>query len=607
MALLVVVFNASYHFWNIIGLNYIGSGIDFLLREFRDPLTKVKWPFGWDFSEGHGVMQVISLFFAAMLVTGLFKMVSQVLSSERMAALVHVRIIPRLQRQVFDKIQNLSFSYFDKASTGAIINKAAGDVQSVRAFVDTVLVEGLTLMITLSLYATNMILINLKLALVCLFTLPLMVLSSYVFSHIVRPRIHRSRVLFDRLVLGLSEYVEGVKTVKGLSLEERLGEDLHARNDAVEAQQRSVFWCTSLFSPTINTLSQLGIVVLLIYGGRLAIDGKIEIGTGLVVFATLLQQFSNQINSFSHLIAAIQESFTGAQRIFGVLDTPVPVSQAENPVRLRRMRGAVEFENVCFEFTENKTALENINFKVEPGTCVALMGETGSGKSAMLNLLARFYDPQKGEIRIDGYNVKQLDLDQMRRDIGVLFQETFLFADTVINNIRFGNPEASEEEVYEAARQAHVHDFILQLDDGYQSYIQEGAKNLSGGQRQRIGLARVLLSNPHILLLDDPSSAVDSKTEKAIFEAIEDTIKSRTTFMVAHRISTLKRADRILVLKQGRIVQDGDHETLLRQPGHYRDAALLQAEYGKQATGEKTPDVLAGDLKKNAMKKAVSW
>ena len=582
MATFVILFNVSFHFWNIIGLNYIGTSIDYLIHTFRDTSTLIKWPFSYDLSVGHSTIQVVFMLFAAILLTGLLKMVAQFVSSERMAVLVHVRIIPQLQRKVFQKIQNLSFSYFDKESSGAIINKAAGDVQSVRAFVETVLVEGLTLSVTLTLYFSNMLMIHKRLALYCMVAIPLMALSSYLFSRIVRPRMLHSRTLFDRLVLGLSEYVEGIKTVKGLSLEKRLGKELHRKNDDVEKQQYRVFWCTSLFSPSINLMSQIGMIILLIYGGHLAMRGEIEIGTGLVVFASLLQQFSNQINSFSHLIATIQESFTGAQRIFEVLDTPVPVSQPAKPVEVKKIRGDVEFKDVSFEFTANKTALQNISFSVTEGTCVALMGETGSGKSALLHLLARFYDPQQGQVKIDGHDIRDLDLSLVRHDIGVLFQETFLFADSVLNNIRFGNPQVSVDEIVKAAKQAHIHDFIMQLDKGYESFVQEGAKNLSGGQRQRIGLARALLSNPSILLLDDPSSAVDSKTEKAIFEAIQDTIATRTTFMVAHRISTLRRADRILVLKHGRIIQDGSHDELLNQEGPYREAAFLQSEYGRK-------------------------
>lgn len=582
VALSVVIFNVLFHVWNIIGLNYIGVGIDYLIHHFQDEQTVIRWPFGWDFSKGLEHLEVAFLIFSAIIGVGILKFVSQLVSAERLAVLVHKRIIPKLQNQVFRKLQNLSFSFFDRESSGAIINKASGDVSSVRSFVDTVLVEGLTLMITTVLYASNMLLIHPRLAMLCMGAIPLMFVAVFIFSRIVRPRMLLSRELFDKLVLALSENVEGIKTVKGLSLENHLAEDLHRKNDDVERQQRRVFWCISSFSPTFNFLSQVGIVVLLIYGGKLAIDGEIAIGTGLVVFASLLQQFSNQITSFSHLISAIQESFTSAQRIFSLMDTPVPVSQPEKPREVKHIDGDVRFEDVSFEFVENKTALHDISFDVKKGTCVAIMGETGSGKSALLHLIARFYDPRSGKVCIDGIDAKELDLELVRHSVGVLFQESFLFADTILNNLKFGNRDATMEEVIEAAKKAHAHSFITALEKGYDSMVQEGAKNLSGGQRQRLGLARVLLSNPSILILDDPSSAVDSKTEKAIFEAIEDTISTRTTFMVAHRVTTLRRADRILVLKKGRVIQDGSHDELLNQEGPYRDAALIQLEYNEK-------------------------
>jgi ATP-binding cassette subfamily B protein len=409
MAALVVFFNACYHGSNIVGLNFIGAGIDYLIREFQDASTVIKWPLGLDLSvEGNQARTIFSVF-AAIICCGLLKMTFQFMSSERMANLVHIRIIPKLQRQIFEKIQNMSFVYFNRTSSGSIINKAAGDVSSVRSFVDTVLVEGVTLIVTISLYTANMLMIHTQLALVCMSAIPLMMIASFAFSRIVRPRMLESRSRFDRLVLALSENIEGIKTVKGLSLESSLAKDLNHRNDRVESQQRKVFWCISLFSPTINFLSQTGIIILLVYGGKLAIDGIIEIGTGIVVFATLLQQFSNQINSFANLISAIQESFTGAQRIFEVIDTPIPVDQPSNPVKKDKLTGQVTFEAVDFEFTPNKTALQAINFSVEPGTCVASDGRNRIWKVCHASPTRRgFMTLRSGVVKIDGIDIREL-------------------------------------------------------------------------------------------------------------------------------------------------------------------------------------------------------
>lgn len=573
---LVVLFNVLHHGVHILGLKYVGASIDFLLVRFKDSEAVVHWPPFWQPDTDWQAFDGVLFGVGAILSTALLKMVFQYLAAERMAQFVHVRILPQLQDRIFNKIQNMSFSFYDKESTGSIINRAAGDVQSVRSFVDSVLVEGLTMVVTVLFYGATMFAINPVLSLACMGTVPVILGLSIAFSLLVRPRLLQSRTLFDRMVLSLSEYIDGIKTVKGLSLERELGAELHHRNDDVQNQQNRIFLITSIFSPAINLASQMGLVVLLIYGGKLAIDGQLAVGSGLVVFASLLQQFSNQVTTFSHVIAAIQESLTGAQRIFELLDTPIPVSDPEQPVMVEHLKGDVTFDRVTFEFKQENTALEDISFSVPAGSCVALMGETGSGKSALLHLLARFYDPVKGRVMIDGFDIRSFPLDFMRKNVGVLFQESFLFNDTVYNNIRYGKPDASREEVEAAARKAHAHDFVCQLEGGYDAVIREGAKNLSGGQRQRIGLARVLISDPAILLLDDPSSALDSKTERAIFEAIADTIHSRTTFMVAHRVSTLERADIVIVLKHGRIVQMGSHSELMLVDGPYRDAAELQ-------------------------------
>jgi ATP-binding cassette subfamily B protein len=349
-----------------------------------------------------------------------------------------------------------------------------------------------------------------------------------------------------------------------------------ADNLAVKVQQQKIFWRVSTFSPALDLLTQVNLVVLFIYGGKLVIDGTLPLGTGLVVFAGLLQQFSNQVSTTAQIANGVQESLTGAGRVFEILDAPLGVQSPARPHPLPVCRGALRFEHVTFDYTPGNSVLRSVDFTVAPGECVAIVGETGSGKSALLSLIPRFYDPAAGRVLIDGHDVRTLDVQELRRHVGMVFQESFLFSDTVAANIGFAKTGASAEELIAAARAARAHDFVTALPEGYDTVLGESGVDLSGGQRQRLAIARALLANPSILLLDDPTAAIDPETEHEILGAIENAIAGRTTFIVAHRLSTLQRADRIIVLQQGRIVATGTHHELLQREGAYRRAARLQ-------------------------------
>jgi ABC-type multidrug transport system fused ATPase/permease subunit len=320
----------------------------------------------------------------------------------------------------------------------------------------------------------------------------------------------------------------------------------------------------------------VNLFVLLAYGGSLFIRGEIPLGGGLMVFAGLLQQFSGQVNNLANITDSVQRSLIGARRVFEVLDTPIEIQSPPNAIRLKSVQGKIEFENVCFEYAMRERVLHQLNFTVQPGQMVAILGATGSGKSALMSLIPRFYDPTSGRIRIDGYDLKDVQLEDLRRKIGLVFQESFLFNASVAANIAFGHPEATRTQIEKAACIAAAHDFISSLPRGYDTLIQEAGSNLSGGQRQRLAIARAVLLEPAILLLDDPTAAIDSETEHEILEAIDQAVVGRTTFIVAHRLSTLRRADLILVLEDGHIVQQGSHEELMKLKGPYHRVAVLQ-------------------------------
>ena len=513
--------------------------------------------------------------------------------------LVHTRIVPDLRSRVYDKLQRLSFRFFDANATGSIINRVTSDVQSVRAFIDGVLIQFVLLFISLICYLGYMLSLHVTLTLACLATTPLMWLVTVMFSRMVRPMYDRNRDLVDRVVLRLAESIQGIQVIKGFGREPEEIARFAAANRAVMEQQRGIFWRVSLFGPTIGYMTQINLVILLAYGGWLVTQDQLALGSGLVVFAGLLQQFSSQVANLTNIANSVQQSLSGARRVFEILDTPIAIHSRPDAVRLhawdRRLAcptvggsvslegqagrlsyGRIEFDHVWFEYTPGNPVLKDVSFVIEPGQKVAILGATGAGKTTLLALLCRFYDPTRGRILLDGHDLRDLDLDDLRRNIGLVFQESFLFSNTVAANIAFGHPEATVTQVERAARIASADDFIAALPHGFDTVLGEGGLDLSGGQRQRLAIARAVLLDPAILLLDDPAAAIDAHTEQEILTAMEHAMQGRTTLVVAHRLSTLRQCDRVIVLDQGRIAQRGTHAELMEAEGHYRHAAQSQ-------------------------------
>jgi len=395
----------------------------------------------------------------------------------------------------------------------------------------------------------------------------------------MRTAYEHNRALADALVLGMSEGVKGVRITRIFGRAREAFERFQQRNLAVRDQQEAIFRRVSRFGPAVSFVTAIDTAILLGYGSRLVARQAMTLGE-LVVFAGVLQQFAGQISSMAGIWNTLEQSLAAARRVFEVVDAPIDIASPPAPRRWPDLpparRGAVRFEGVSFAYGAGPTVLSGIDLAVAPGQCVALFGPTGAGKSTLLGLIPRFFDPVSGRIHIDGVELRELELDELRRSVGVVFQESLLFRSTIAQNIAFGHPEASREAIERAARTAGAHDFISALPDGYETRLEEGASNVSGGQRQRLALARAMLLDPAILLLDDPTAAVDALTEEEILASLEGARAGRTTFIAANRLSALRRADLIVVLEHGRIAEQGTHAALMAARGLYFRAASLQ-------------------------------
>ena len=566
------------------GLSLTGLGIDYVRHVLSDrgdlPGTEaVPFParrFGFELPHDWTPMRVIILIAALILGLAIARAVLNYLYTVAVNKLVQQEIVIHLRGEIYEKLQRLSFRFFDANSTGSIITRVTGDVQAVRMFVDQVLIQSVIMVVSLTAYVLYMSSLHVGLALACLATTPVLWIISTLFSRRIQPAYARNRELMEKMVQNFAESIQGIQVTKSFGREREDRQKFEHSNRAVLEQQKNIFWSVSLFSPSVGFLTRVNMMVLLSYGGWLVFHDQLALGAGLVVFAGLLEQYSGQVNQVANIVNSVQQALIGAQRVFEIMDGEVEVKNSPQAIRRTRLTGEVCFEKVSFSYRGVESVVREVDLVVKRGQCVAILGATGAGKSALMSLIPRFFDVTGGRLLIDGIDVRDLHLDDLRRNIGLVFQESFLFSNTVAANIAFGHPDATREQIEKAARIASAHEFIMDLPLGYDTVLGESGSGLSGGQRQRLAIARAVLLEPAILLLDDPTAAIDAQTEHEIFAALDNAIAGRTTFIVAHRLSTLRRADFIIVMEGGRITQTGTHEELMRVPGPYLRVADLQ-------------------------------
>lgn len=481
-----------------------------------------------------------------------------------------------LRNELFAKIQNLSFSYHDRTQTGQLMVRATDDIEKVRLFIGQGLLMAVGALILLSGTLIILFTTNFRLTLVALPILPLALIMFLVFGAVSGPLFVKVQARLDKLNTILQENLAGIKVVKAFTREKSEQVKFELAADSLMNQQITVSRLFSFLFPVIILVASVGQTVVLYYGGRQVFNGTLTLGEWQE-FSLYMVYLFFPMAMLGMIITQMSQASASAGRIFEILDAESEVKDKPGAVALPSVEGQVGFEDVTFRyFGTVEPVLKNIDFKVEAGQTVALLGATGSGKTTIINLLPRFYDPSQGRITIDGYDIQDVTLESLRAQIGIVLQETTLFAGTIAENIAFGRPDATLEEIQAVAKAAAAHEFILSFPDGYDTPVGERGATLSGGQKQRIAIARALLLNPRILILDDSTSSVDLTTEAQIQNALDKLMENRTSFVIAQRISTVMHADLILVLDKGQIVAQGQHEELLETSELYTEIYTSQ-------------------------------
>ncbi|RKP56992.1 ABC transporter ATP-binding protein [Cohnella endophytica] len=486
------------------------------------------------------------------------------------------KVIFDLRAALFKHIQSLSFRFFDKRPAGSVLVRVTNDVNSLQDMFTNGVINSVIDIVQLIGITIILLVMEPKLGLAIMITVPLMFIVSSTLRKRIRMAWQVVRIKQSRINAHLNESIQGIRVTQAFTQEKENIGFFDRMNASNIRSWNTASALNQLFGPVIEITSAIGTLILLLYGTYLIQSGTMTVGI-LVAFITYVGSFWEPITRLGNMYSQLLISMSSAERIFEFMDEKPAVPQKKDAVKLPKAEGNIRIENVSFGYEADRPALKGINLDVKAGLSVALVGHTGSGKSTIVNLICRFYDTVEGRVLLDGIDIRDVTIDSLRSQIGIVLQDTFIFSGTIRDNIRYGRPDATDADVEAAARAVRAHEFIADLPNGYDTEVEERGNALSVGQRQLLSFARALLANPRILVLDEATASIDTETELRIQEALATLLKGRTSFIVAHRLSTIRHADMIVVLDHGVIVDQGNHDELMKRPGHYRN--LVDAQY----------------------------
>ena len=563
--------------------------ITYLLKESIDKL--VVRP-----EEGQGILSVGDVGLATLVLMGLLLLGASLLrgffdfSRTYTTDSLAQKVAYDLRNSLYDKLQHLSFAFHDKEHTGNLMTKATADVEAVRRFIMMGLVRSFEVAASVVVIPLILMIVNWELALISLACVPFLVIRSSMVMATMRRMWNRVQEVMGESVTILQENISGIHVVKAFASEEYEKRKFEYKAQELQREHFKSERLQGTESAWMTLYFTLALGAIMWYGGLEVIRGDLSAG-GLAMFVFFLNHLTFRVRMAPFIINSFSRAASSGQRLFDVLDAQSPVVEIPGAKDMGRARGDVRFNDASFSYDHQAPALSHVNLSAPPGKMLALLGAPGSGKSTIVNLLPRFYDVTQGQVTIDGEDIRHFTLASLRRNVGIVQQDVFLFSATIKDNIAYGVADVSFEEIVRAAKVAQLHDHIISLPDGYDTWVGERGVTLSGGQRQRLSIARTVLIDPPVLILDDSTSSVDVETERLIHKAMTELIKGRTTFVIAHRLSTVREADLILVLKDGQIVQRGTHQELIAQEGNYKDIYELQLRPPRRDyAGRDSPD-----------------